>query len=80
MLSAVPVNLTVNGAVQAPLNGSSTFWADTWYNATAGAPRRCIVLGHGCDTKGKLVRLCRTGGYGEPGSSVTVTMPSASFS
>ena len=73
-LSLVPVSLKINNSTQTPLNASSPFWADHWYNKTVGAPERCVMLGHGCDNAPVLWRLCRTGGYGQADAKAIVTL------
>ena len=73
-LSSVPVGLQIDDTAKLPLSASSPFWADQWYNETAGAPQRCVMLGHGCSGTAKLWRLCRLGGYGQADASVRVTL------
>ena len=73
-LSSVPVSLQLDNITKLPIGESSPFWANQWYNATQGAPERCVMLGHGCDGTAKLWRLCRLGGYGQADASVRVTL------
>ena len=78
-LSLVPVSLQIDSSIETPLNASSSFWADEWYNKTVGAPQRCVMLGHRCDNAPVLWRLCRTGGYGQADAKAIVILLHSTF-